>query len=136
MAVLLALAACTASVPLAPARTATLLPARTVPLAPARTAPPAMAASSGGSNRSATQRSRGSRLPRLGGWPRLWSGRSTDASSAPRVPRRRTGRDQALGLGLTALGGGGACYAGVRSARPLPVVLLHGVLDTAENMAE
>jgi palmitoyl-protein thioesterase len=39
-----------------------------------------------------------------------------------------------VGARLTALGLGGTAVAAKVAARPLPVVLVHGILDCVENM--
>ena len=68
-------------------------------------------------------------------------------NSSARVPffgrrqsPRRPGRSSALGSGvvgrvaLTALGGAGVAAYATETTRPRPVVLVHGILDSAKNM--
>ena len=70
--------------------------------------------------------------PRVTSWRGLFRPKQRPpAEGRSAVGSRHTGR-----LALTALGGAAAAIAVRRRRRPLPVVLVHGILDSAGNMEE
>jgi pimeloyl-ACP methyl ester carboxylesterase len=68
--------------------------------------------------------------PRVTSWRGLFRPKQRPPAEG-RSGSRHTGR-----LALTALGGAAAAIAVRRRRRPLPVVLVHGILDSAGNMEE
>ena len=90
----------------------------------------AITAMAGSANRSAAFR-----VPRAAArfWRRMTPG-SGEASGVGARGSRRGGKIAAGGLLATGTAGGGVLAA--RRLRPKPVVLLHGILDRAENMEE
>lgn len=85
---------------------------------------------------SGVRQNNGSRSTHAGSCARSpWAKMSSDADSS-RSGDEGTGMRGKIGVGarLTALGLGGTAVAAKVAARPLPVVLVHGILDCVENM--